>query len=64
MAMNRIGQMVREGEISFVHIDRSVFQKTEAEKKATWRAKKNHQRALRKLGVNPEKVFNHKDIPI
>lgn len=39
---NLIGLMVREGNMAFVNIDRSIFQKTKEEKKALKNAKHHY----------------------
>lgn len=61
---NLIGLMVSEGLISFVRIDRSVFQKTATEKLKVRAITQAHNRAVKKLGCNPKKVFNPKGISL
>lgn len=61
---NLIGLMVREGLISFVRIDRSVFIKTATEKLKVRNIANSHNRAIRKLGYNPKKIFNPKGIAL
>lgn len=61
---NLIGLMIREGLISFVRIDRSVFAKTAAEKLKVRNIASAHNRAVRKLGYDPKKVFNPIGIPL
>lgn len=55
---NLIGLMIREGLISFVRIDRTVFKKTDEEKIKLQNVRNQHNRAVRKLGYNPRKTFN------
>lgn len=61
---NLIGLMVREGLISFVHIDHSVFKKTTEEKLKVRTIAKNHKNAIKKLGFNPRKDFNPNGIEL
>jgi hypothetical protein len=53
-----IGTLVREGLISFVRIDKEVFEKTEAERKAAKRVKLEHKRYITMCGCDPKKVLN------
>lgn len=53
-----IGTLVKEGLISFVRIDHSVFQKTEAEKKAIKKIKHKHVSYIKMCGCDPRKTLN------
>jgi len=59
---NLIGLMIREGSIALVHIDKTVFKKTDKEKIIVANKRKMHNAALRELGLNPKKILNHSPI--
>ena len=61
---NLIGLMVREGLITFVRIDRSVFEKTSKEKANLKKIRNDHNKQVRNLGYNPKKTFNPKEMTL
>jgi hypothetical protein len=55
---NLIGTMIREGSISFVRIDKTVFVKNKAEKLKVKNIRNSHNRETRKMGYDPKKTLN------
>ena len=53
-----IGTLVREGLISFVRINREVFEKTPQERARLKTMRHNHNRYLRLCGCDPKKIIN------